>query len=96
MGFDKYEAHRISQLTPEAVEKAKAVARENNDIPTRSLALQIAKQERKEAQIAAAKQSVIEQTRSEAEPAPPVVRLMDCADFIAQCKPYDLLLTDPP
>ena len=44
LGFTKKEAERIRELTPEAVEQAKAVARENNDIPTRSLALQIAKQ----------------------------------------------------
>jgi len=48
LGFEQKEAERIQQLTPEAVEKAKAVARENNDIPTRSLAIQIAKQDKKE------------------------------------------------
>ena len=44
LGFSQKEVERIQQLTPEAIEQAKAVARENNDIPTRSLALQIAKQ----------------------------------------------------
>jgi len=48
MGFDKTEAHRISQLTPDAVQKAKTAARENNDIPTRSLAIQLAKKDKKE------------------------------------------------
>ena len=44
MGFEQKDAERIQLLTPEAVEQAKAEARENNDIPTRSLALHIAKQ----------------------------------------------------
>jgi hypothetical protein len=46
LGFSKKEAHRISQLTPEAVEKAKIIARENNDIPSRSLATKLARQKR--------------------------------------------------
>ena len=47
LGFSRKEVERIQQLTPEAVEQAKTAARENNDIPTRSLALQIAKQDKK-------------------------------------------------
>jgi hypothetical protein len=43
---------------PEAVEKAKTIARENNDIPTESLVLQIVKAERKEAQVEGAKASI--------------------------------------
>ena len=39
MGFNKNEVIRIQQLTPESVAEAKEYARENNDIPTRSLAL---------------------------------------------------------
>jgi len=96
MGFEQKEVERISKLTPESVEKAKAVARENNDIPTRSLALQIARQERKETQLADARQSILEQTKNNVNGDPPVVRLMDCQDFINKCKTYDLLLTDPP
>jgi len=47
LGFTQKEVERIQSLTAEAVEKAKADARENNDIPTRSLAIHIAKQEKK-------------------------------------------------
>jgi hypothetical protein len=50
LGFEAKEAQRIQELTRHAVEKAKVIARENNDIPTRSLALQIAKQDKKEAE----------------------------------------------
>jgi len=81
---------------PEAVEKAKAIAKENNDIPTESLILQVIKQERKENQLQGAKQSILNQTKNEVVKTPPTVHLMDCVDFIHKCKPYDLLLTDPP
>jgi N6-adenosine-specific RNA methylase IME4 len=51
LGFTRMEAHRIQQLTPEAVEEAKSVARKNNDIPTRSLALEIVKQNQRQERI---------------------------------------------
>jgi N6-adenosine-specific RNA methylase IME4 len=48
LGFTQKEAERIQKLTPSAVEAAKAVARENNDIPTRTLAIQLAKEKERE------------------------------------------------
>jgi hypothetical protein len=49
LGFTQKEVEKIQQLTPKAVEQAKAEARENDDIPTRSLALRIARQDKSEA-----------------------------------------------
>ncbi|GHT70209.1 hypothetical protein FACS1894110_21280 [Spirochaetia bacterium] len=37
LGLTEKQARNITALTPEAVEQAKAAARENDDIPTRSL-----------------------------------------------------------
>ena len=45
-------------ITPESVEKAKAVARENNDIPTRSLVLQVIKTEQTEKKRAEVKENL--------------------------------------
>ncbi|GHU37276.1 hypothetical protein FACS1894172_20640 [Spirochaetia bacterium] len=49
LGFSRMEAERIQKLTPEAVEAAKAEARQKNEIPTRSLALKLVKQQAKAA-----------------------------------------------
>lgn len=87
--------YQLIAQNPEAVEKAKTIAKENNDIPTESLILQVIKQEKKETQLFDAKQSILNQTKNEVK-TPPTVHLMDCVDFIHKCKPYDLLLTDPP
>ena len=51
---------------------------------------------KKDTQLAEAKQSIIEQTKESVQNTPPIIRQMDCLDFINKCKPYDLLLTDPP
>ncbi|GHU22198.1 hypothetical protein FACS1894172_15230 [Spirochaetia bacterium] len=49
LGFSQKEAERIQKLTPEAVEAAKAEARQKNEIPTRSLALKLVKKQAKAA-----------------------------------------------
>jgi DNA modification methylase len=81
---------------PDAVQKARELAAENSDLVTKSLVKAVIRQDCKADQLSAAKTSIIEQTRQDASGTPPVVRLMDCVEFIAHCKPYDLLLTDPP
>jgi len=67
LGFSQKEVERIQQLTPEAVEKAIAIARENNDIPTRSLALQIVKQEKKEEKEAVRQAEIKAQSKQKAK-----------------------------
>ena len=49
LGFTRDEAKRIQQLTPEAVAEAKAEARENDEIVTRSAALRKVKEAQREA-----------------------------------------------
>ncbi|GHT83341.1 hypothetical protein FACS1894137_04200 [Spirochaetia bacterium] len=60
LGLTEKQARNITALTPEAVEQAKAAARENDDIPTRSLALQIAKQAAKQEKREAAIERITE------------------------------------
>jgi site-specific DNA-methyltransferase (adenine-specific) len=96
LGFTRDEVIKIQQLTPESVEKAKATARENNDIPTRSLALQIAKKEKKEA--------IIKNKREKKTYEKPD-DLKDCKLFTADINnqipeipdnSVDFIITDPP
>lgn len=77
---------------PEIVEKAIAEARENDDIVSRSLVLNMVKSKKKEEQLEQAKQHIMEQNRPTVAPK---IFVTDCtkAHLKEKC---DLLLTDPP
>lgn len=77
---------------PDIVEQAKAEARENDDIVSRSLVLNMVKSKKKEEQLKQAKQHIMEQNRPTVAPK---IFVTDCtkAHLKEKC---DLLLTDPP
>lgn len=74
------------------VEQAKAEARENDDIVSRSLVLNMVKSKKKEEQLAQAKQDILDRNKPEVAPK---IFVTDCrkAHLKEKC---DLLLTDPP
>ncbi|GHV84092.1 hypothetical protein AGMMS50212_14320 [Spirochaetia bacterium] len=58
--------------------------------------LPIFSQARSKVEIEISKDETTKQTIKEIKRKPPLIYNMDCVDFIETCKPYDLLLTDPP
>lgn len=93
-GFTQKQAERFQTLAahPEIVEQAKAEARENDDVVSRSLALNMIKTKQKEEQLEKAKQHITEQNKPANKP---VIHIGDSVGYIPAEK-YDLLLTDPP
>lgn len=93
-GFTQKQAERFQTLAahPEIVEQAKAEARENDDVVSRSLALNMIKTKQKEEQLEKAKQHITEQNKPTNKP---VIHIGDSVGYIPAEK-YDLLLTDPP
>lgn len=93
-GFTVKQAQRFETLAahPEIVEQAKAEARENDDVVSRSLALNMIKTKQKEEQLEKAKQHITEQNKPANKP---VIHIGDSLGYIPAEK-YDLLLTDPP
>ena len=93
-GFSKDQINRFETLAknPDIVEQAKAEARENDDIVSRSLVLNMVKSKKKEEQLKQAKQHIMEQNRPTVAPK---IFVTDCtkAHLKEKC---DLLLTDPP
>ena len=93
-GFTVKQVQRFETLAkhPDIVEQAKAEARENEDIVSRSLVLSMVKSKKKEEQLAQAKQDIIEQNKPTTAPK---IFVTDClkAHLKEKC---DLLLTDPP
>ena len=93
-GFTPKQAERFQTLArnKDIVEQAKAEARENDDIVSRSLVLNMVKSKKKEEQLAQAKQDIIEQNKPTTAPK---IFVTDClkAHLKEKC---DLLLTDPP
>ena len=77
---------------PDIVEQAIAEARENDDIVSRSLVLNMVKSKKKEKQLEDAKKHIIEQNKPTNAP---TVIIGDSTKFKPTEK-YDLLLTDPP
>ena len=77
---------------PDIVAQAKAEAKENDDIVTRSLVLNMVKQKQKSDDIEQAKQSIAEQQK---ERGGAILYIGDGIGFDPKEK-YDLLLTDPP
>lgn len=93
-GFTPKQVQRFETLAknPDIVEQAKAEARENDDIVSRSLVLNMVKSKKKEEQLEQAKQHIMEQNRPTVAPK---IFVTDCtkAHLKEKC---DLLLTDPP
>ena len=92
-GFSAKQAQRFQQLAehPEIVEAAKKEARENDDIVSRSLVLNMIRNHKKAEQIEQARADIARQKTSghEAE-----LRIGNGIGYIPD-EPYDLLLTDP-
>lgn len=93
-GFTPKQVERFETLAknPDIVEQAKAEARENDDIVSRSLVLNMVKSKKKEEQLEQARQHIMEQNRPTVAPK---IFVTDCtkAHLKEKC---DLLLTDPP
>ena len=94
MGFTPMQVSRFEALAahPEIVEQAKAEARENDDIVTRSAALSKINLETKRNTILEAERSIAEQASEETKP---ILFIGDGIGFKPK-EQYDLLLTDPP
>ena len=93
-GFTPKQVQRFQTLAahPEIVEQAKAEARENDDIVSRSLVLNMVKAEKKKEEVKAAERKIAEQAEKNMKP---VVYIANGIGFEPN-EPYDLLLTDPP
>jgi hypothetical protein len=95
IGFSTSQADRLETLAkhPEIVAQAKAEAREQDDIVSRSFVLEKIKAKQKAEQIEQAKESIAAQAREFDHR--PVIHIADSTTFDLGEK-YDLLLTDPP
>ena len=93
-GFTPKQVERFQQLAehPEIVEAAKVEARENDDIVSRSLVLNMIRAQKKADQIEQARADIANQAASMSHVS---LRLSDGIGYIPD-EPYDLLLTDPP
>lgn len=93
-GFTVKQVQRFQTLAahPDIVEQAKAEARENDDIVSRALVLNMVKSKKKEEQLEKAKKEILEQNKPTAAPQ---IIVTDCLKAKPKEK-YDLLLTDPP
>lgn len=94
-GFTPKQVERFQTLAahPEIVAQAKAEARENDDIVSRSLVLSMVKNEKKNHELEQAKASIAAQAA--ADPNRPVIYVGDGIQYEPE-EDYDLLLTDPP
>lgn len=95
IGFSQKQGERLETLAkhPEIVAQAKAEAREQDDIVSRSFVLEKIKAKEKAEQIAQAKESIASQAKQTDNR--PIIHLTDSRTFDVGEK-YDLLLTDPP
>lgn len=91
-GFTQKQVERFQILAahPEIVEQAKAEARENNDIVSRSLALNMIKAQQKAEDIEQAKAAIAEQQKENGN------AVIYVGDGVGKTVACDLLLTDPP
>ena len=94
MGITQKQAERFQMLAahPEIVEQAKTEARENDDIVSRSLVLNMIKSQKKTEEIEAAKAAIASQEKTGTAP---VLYIGNSIGFTPTEK-VDLLLTDPP
>jgi len=103
LGLSRKEAALYQKMAenPDAVEKAKAIARENNDLVTASLVEAVIRRENKTEGTPDAippEAGPPPETPAEPEPppyTPPKVCCLSAADLFPHCHPYDLLLTYP-
>ena len=93
-GFTSMQISRFQQLAahPEIVEQAKAEAKANDDIVSRSLVLNMIKAKKKADEIEQAKSHIAAQEHNDFEP---VLYIGNGIGHNPE-EPYDLLLTDPP
>ena len=93
-GFTPKQVERFQQLAehPEIVEAAKVEARENDDIVSRSLVLNMIRAQKKADQIEQARADIANQAASMSHVS---LHIGDGIGYIPD-EPYDLLLTDPP
>ena len=93
-GFTPKQVERFQTLAanPDIVEQAKAEARENDDVVSRSLVLNMVKSKKKEEQLEQAKRHIEEQNKPTNAP---VIYLADSLKAAPKAK-FDLVLTDPP
>ncbi len=93
-GFSKTQVQRFQQLAehPDIVEKAKTEARNNDDIVSRTLVLNMIRTQQKAEQIEQAKRDIASQVN---EDYPAILHIGDGIGYVPE-EPYDLLLTDPP
>ncbi len=84
--------YELMAAHPDIVEQAIAEARENDDIVSRSLVLNMIKTQKKAEQIEQAKADIASQTKKGQTA---VLYIGDGIGYIPE-EPYDLLLTDPP
>lgn len=94
MGFNKMQVQRFETLAahPEIVAQAKAEAKENDDIVTRSLVLSMVKAHKKADEIEQARTDIENQQK---ERGGAILHIGDGIGF-NPIEKYDLLLTDPP
>lgn len=94
LGFSlkQVESFELMAKYPEIVEQAKAEARANDDVVSRSLVLNMIKTHQKKEEVKAAERKIAEQAEKNMKP---VVYIANGIGFEPN-EPYDLLLTDPP
>ncbi|MBR0250798.1 MAG: hypothetical protein IJQ77_06920 [Synergistaceae bacterium] len=93
-GFTSKQVQRFQQLAehPDIVEAAKKEARENDDVVSRSLVLNMIRSQKKAEQIEHARADIANQSAGGHEA---ILRIGNGIGYIPD-EPYDLLLTDPP
>lgn len=87
------ERMQIIASHPDIVAAAKAEARENGDIVSRSLVLNMIRNQKKAEEIQLAEKAAVDQIAEAAEK--PIVYIGNGIGYVPD-EPYDLLLTDPP
>ena len=94
-GFTPKQVQRFQTLAahPDLVAQAKAEARENDDVVSRSLVLEKIKAENKRTEIERAREQAAQQTMGAVNA--PLLRISNGIGYEPN-EPYDLLLTDPP
>lgn len=88
----KASQYELMAAHPEIVEQAIAEARENDDIVSRSLVLNMIRSQKKADEIEQAKKDIAEQSKASGTA---YLRIGDSIGY-KPSEPYDLLLTDPP
>ena len=88
--------YQLMAQNQKAVEKAKTTAQEKREFPSETSVMKIIKQENDKTKLFFPDQMGLGKAKVNLGKKPPTVRLMDCVDFLTRCKPYDMLITEPP